>query len=220
MEKDIQDRRPIRARETRWATAAAGYLRRKGYTPNAISLFSILFAALGALCFLIVWRFDNAFLQRGLLIAGALGIQGRLICNLLDGMVAVEGGLRSPAGAVYNELPDRVSDTLLLLGVGYGVLLFPYAPLLSWGAALLALATAYIRLLGGTCGLAQRFSGPMAKQHRMALLTVGAIVAAIVPQWGQMIFTTILTIILIGTALTCIHRTRQIIRDLSSGEPS
>ncbi|MFT8209500.1 MAG: lysophospholipid acyltransferase family protein [Symbiopectobacterium sp.] len=58
---------------------------------------------------------------------------------------------------------------MLLLGVGYGVLLFPYAPLLGWGAALLALATAYIRLLGGTCGLVQRFSGPMAKQHRMAL---------------------------------------------------
>ncbi len=220
MEKDIQDRRPIRARETRWATAAARYLRRKGYTPNAISLFSILFAALGALCFLMVWRCDSAGLQRGLLIAGALGIQGRLICNLLDGMVAVEGGMRSPAGAVYNELPDRVSDTLLLLGVGYGILQHPYAPLLGWGAALLALATAYIRLLGGTCGLAQRFSGPMAKQHRMALLTVGAVVAALVPQWGESLFTFILAAILVGAGATCIHRTRQIIRALSSGEPS
>lgn len=213
MEKDIQDRRPIRARETRWATAAARYLRRKGYTPNAISLFSILFAALGALCFLIVWRCDSVLLQRGLLLAGALGIQCSLLCNLLDGMVAVEGGMRSPAGAVYNELPDRVSDTLLLLGVGYGILQPPYAPLL-------ALATAYIRLLGGTCGLAQRFSGPMAKQHRMALLTVGAVVAAIVPQWGQFIFTLILAVILLGAGATCINLTRQIIRDLSSGEPS
>ncbi|WP_252317200.1 MULTISPECIES: CDP-alcohol phosphatidyltransferase family protein [Symbiopectobacterium] len=153
------------------------------------------------------------------MIAGALGIQGRLLCNLLDGMVAVEGGMRSTAGAVYNELPDRVSDTLLL-GVGYGILQHPYAPLLGWGAALLTLATAYIRLLGGTCGLAQRFSGPMAKQHRMALLTVGAVVAAMVPQWGESIFTLILSAILVGAGATCINRTRQIIRDLSSGEPS
>lgn len=66
----------------------------------------------------------------------------------------------------------------------------------------------------------QRFSGPMAKQHCMALLTVGVVVAAMVPQWGESIFTLILAAILIGAGTTCIHRTRQIIRDLSSGEPS
>lgn len=103
MEKDIQDRRPIRARETRWATAAARYLRRKGYTPNTISLFSILFAALGALCFLIVWRCDSEGLQRVLLIVGALAIQGRLLCNLLDGMVAVEGGMCSASAAPWRN---------------------------------------------------------------------------------------------------------------------
>lgn len=220
MEKEIQDRRPVRARETRWAASAAQYLLRKGSTPDGISLSSVLFALVAALCFVFVWRCDSTLLQRILLIAAAAGIQGRLICNLLDGMVAIEGGLRSPAGAVYNELPDRVSDTLLLLGVGYGILLFPAAATLSWGCALLALATAYIRLLGGTCGLAQRFSGPMAKQHRMALLTGGAIVAAIVPQWGQQIFMVILVVIFLGTAVTCINRARQIIRDLSPGEPS
>jgi hypothetical protein len=37
--------------------------------------------------------------------------------------------------------------------------------------------TAYIRVLGGTLGLAQDFRGPMAKQHRMATLTVGCLLA-------------------------------------------
>ena len=31
-------------------------------------------------------------------------------------MVAVEGDLRSPVGAVFNDLPDRVSDSLILIG--------------------------------------------------------------------------------------------------------
>ncbi|MFW0767342.1 CDP-alcohol phosphatidyltransferase family protein [Trabulsiella odontotermitis] len=220
MEKDIQDRRPIRARETRWAASAARFLRRKGCTPNGISLFSILFAAIAALCFLLVWHSDSTLVQRILLVIAAAGIQGRLICNLLDGMVAVEGGLRSPAGAVYNELPDRISDTLLLLGMGYGLLHFPSGVVLGWACALFAITTAYIRLLGGTCGLTQRFSGPMAKQHRMALLTAGALAAAVVPQWGQHIGLTALIIILAGTVITCIDRTRKIIRDLHAGERS
>lgn len=73
-------------------------------------------------------------------------VQGRLICNLLDGMVAVEGGLRSPVGAVFNDLPDRVSDSLILIGAGYGLAGFiTYAPQLGWAAALMAVMTAYVR---------------------------------------------------------------------------
>lgn len=48
-------------------------------------------------------------------------------------MVAVEGGLKSPAGAVYNELPDRIADTLIIIGVGYGLsITFPIAITLGW----------------------------------------------------------------------------------------
>lgn len=114
MEKEIHDRRPVRTRNTRWAARAARFLRLHGATPNGISLCSILCALLGALCFVTVWHCDSVWCQRSLLLLAVMAIQGRLICNLLDGMVAVEGGMRSPAGAVYNELPDRISDTLLL----------------------------------------------------------------------------------------------------------
>ena len=50
-----------------------------------------------------------------------LCVQLRLLCNLLDGMVAVEGGRSSPVGALYNEVPDRVADSLLLVALGYAV---------------------------------------------------------------------------------------------------
>ena len=163
---------------------------------------------------------DNAWLQRGLLLLAFVGIQGRLICNLLDGMVAVEGGLRSPAGAVFNELPDRLSDSLLFLGAGYGLVQTTGGVELGWAASLFALFTAYVRLLGGTCGLTQQFIGPMAKQHRMALLSAATVVAIIVPQWGEMLLLAALALITMGAAWTTVRRTRNIIGALTQENAS
>ena len=47
-----------------------------------------------------------------ILLLAALCIQLRLVCNLLDGMVAVEHGKGSPSGPIWNELPDRFADVL------------------------------------------------------------------------------------------------------------
>ena len=66
---------------------------------------------------------------------------------------------------LYNEVPDRVADSLFLVALGYAIGM----PWLGWLAALAAAVTAYIRVLGGTFGLAQDFRGPLAKQHRMAV---------------------------------------------------
>ncbi len=52
-------------------------------------------------------------------LGAALGIQLRLVCNLIDGMVAIEGGMKSPVGGLYNEVPDRIADPLLLIAAGY-----------------------------------------------------------------------------------------------------
>lgn len=43
------------------------------------------------------------------------GIQLRLLCNLFDGMVAIEGGKKSDVGSLYNEFPDRIADSLLIV---------------------------------------------------------------------------------------------------------
>lgn len=166
-------RRPIRSRDTGWARAVAAFLRRRDIAPNTISLASMFFAALAGGCF--------AFAPGGtwLWLAGALLVQGRLLCNLFDGMVAVEGGRTTPVGELFNDLPDRVSDSVILIGFGCG--LPGWWSLLGWGAALAALFTAYVRVLGAACGLPPCFIGPMAKQHRMALITAGAAALALLP---------------------------------------
>ena len=46
-------------------------------------------------------------------------MQSRLLCNLFDGMVAIEGGKKSANGDLYNDMPDRFADALFIIPVGY-----------------------------------------------------------------------------------------------------
>lgn len=193
------NRRPIAVRGSGWAQRIAEVLARSQLTPNQISLLSVLFALAGAWTLLALPGAVGALLC-------ALAILLRLLCNLFDGMVAVEGGKGTATGALYNELPDRLADSLFLVALGYAIAL----PWLGWLAALLAALTAYIRALGGALGQAQDFRGPMAKPHRMWLLGIALVLGALLPAWRQPILLATAAIIAIGSALTCVTRTRAI----------
>lgn len=199
---NMDHRRPLKSRSTAWARAVAQVAVRSGVTPNQISLLSVVFAAGGA------WALLHPKVPLALL-AAALMVQLRLLCNLIDGMVAVEGGRGSATGPLYNEIPDRLADSLFLVAAGFAVGL----PDLGWLAALAAAVTAYIRVLGGTLGLPQDFRGPQAKPHRMALLTLACLAGA-VEAWlrpgGFYALTGGLGLIALGTLLTCVTRTRAI----------
>jgi len=195
------DRRPLASRNTGWARAIAAALARSSITPNQISVASVLFAAAGAAALLLLPA------PAGPLLA-TLGIQLRLLCNLFDGMVAIEGGKQTATGALYNEFPDRVADSLLIVALGYAA----GQPWLGWCGALLAALTAYIRQTGAGLGLGHDFRGPMAKQQRMFAMTAGCVLAAPSPWWpfaAQMLEVAAMVIAL-GSLATCITRTRAI----------
>jgi phosphatidylglycerophosphate synthase len=194
-------RRPLTSRSSAWARWLSRRLSATEITPNQISLASIGFALVGGLMLLRPdWPVAMVF--------AAICIQLRLLCNLIDGMVAVEGGKGTPVGALYNEIPDRIADSLLLIGAGYGIGL----PVLGWLAALLAALTAYIRVLGGSLGLKQDFRGPQAKPQRMALLTLACLATALEDvYWGsQYTLVVALCLICVGSVWTCVRRTRAI----------
>lgn len=197
-------RRPIKARGNALVQRIATALARSPLTPNAISMLSIVFAGAGAAA-LLCWPPWGAWLC-------ALGIQLRLLCNLFDGMVAVEGGKSSPTGALFNEVPDRIADSVLLVALGYAAGI----GWVGWLAALLAAFTAYIRTLGGALGFAQDFSGPMAKQHRMALMTLACALAPLeaMVSGGRLVLAVCAWAIAAGVALTCGLRLRRIARQL------
>ena len=52
-------------------------------------------------------------------LAAAAAMQLRLLCNMLDGMVAVEGRRSSPNGVLFNEVPDRFEDSIFIVAFGY-----------------------------------------------------------------------------------------------------
>jgi len=202
------NRRPLKTRSRRWAQGLATFLAPTSVSPNQISVVSVVVAGAGASVVL-------ASSAPWALVVCAICIQLRLLCNLLDGMVAVEGGKQSALGALYNEIPDRIADSLFLVSIGYLVQL----TWLGWCCALLAALTAYIRVLGGTLGLPQSFRGPMAKPHRMAVLTAACLLGAGERAlWGsQYALTAGLVVIGIGTAVTCWTRTFGMARALQAG---
>lgn len=222
------NRRPISQRERGWAKALTRWLVRTGVTPNVISFTSIVFAALAGLCF-----YATALAQGGdrvlLCLGAALFCQLRLLANMMDGMVAVEGGKGGPDGPVWNELPDRIADIAILVGAGYGLARLGVADAaLGWSAATAAVMTAYVREVVKSAGGPADFSGPMAKPHRMFVMTMAALVS-IVDQtaagarlqealggpyqtygMGRGAFIELgLWIVLIGASLTALNRTRR-----------
>jgi phosphatidylglycerophosphate synthase len=210
-------RRPLKSRQTGWATALAGLLLSWRVSPNAISVASVFFAAgVGGALYVSGQAGPR---QRMLLLAlAAVGIQLRLLSNLLDGMVAVEGGLKTKSGEVYNDLPDRVADWLILVLAGYATGKLPFGTALGWSAGLLAVFTAYVRMLGGSLGLKQSFIGPMAKQQRMAVLTAACLLSIVETKLvrpGTVLWAALMVINL-GCLITIVRRTRRIVAELES----
>lgn len=144
----------------------------------------------------------------------AMCIQLRLLCNMLDGMVAIEVGKKSKVGVLYNEIPDRVADSLFIVALGYTIAML----WLGWLGALLAAKTAYIRVLGGANGLAQNFAGPMNKLHRMFVMTLGWLIGASEHHFNgsNYALTIAAYVIAIGSGITCIVRTLTIAQQLKA----
>lgn len=208
---DLKNRRPLKSRETKLAGKIAQSLAARGVTPNAISQASMGAALVAALAF---WgSAETSGVARALLLVlAALGCQARLLCNLFDGMVAVEAGKGAPDGPFWNEFPDRVSDVLILVGAG----LAAGMPEWGWAAASLAVLTAYTRELGAGIGLAPDFSGPMAKPQRMAALTAAAVLA-VAEGWlwqREIILPLAIVIVTLGTVVTVVRRGARIVTAL------
>jgi len=212
------DRRPLASRNTRWANALAAALARGGVSPNAISVAGLVPGILAGVAFAAT-AFTDGWSYRLCWIAGAGCVQLRLLANLLDGMVAVASDRTSKLGELFNEFPDRLSDAATLIGLGYAA---GSLPELGYVAAVGALLTAYVRALGKSAGAPNVFAGPMAKPHRMALVTVVAVVCAALPaDWttGYHVPAWALGVITAGTVVTVVRRLARIAAHLREHRP-
>ena len=191
-------------------------LARARVTPNQISILSIFFACVAGCSLSVAGERIRSSASIWLLVAAA-GIQLRLLCNLLDGLLAIEGGLKSKTGDLFNEMPDRVADILILLAAGVAVHeQYEWGLTLGVAATILAILTAYVRLLGGSLGFPQDFRGPMAKQHRMFVLTVGCLAGAVESWLHATVWSLVaaLSVIIAGCVITLGRRTQRIVVQL------
>lgn len=210
-------RRPIPQRSSGWAVRIANALKRAGVRPNHISVLSVLFAVLSCVLLVVSAHADHSA-RAALLVVAAVCIPLRLVCNMFDGMLAVEGGLRSPTGELFNEVPDRISDLLFFAGAGYAAIEVSGAVTLGWVAGALAVLTAYVRTLGVSSGTAQYFGGVLPKQARMWLLMAGILLTTLDPLFGLArgsILVVVLWFAVVGTTLTVVTRLRSVAAELT-----
>lgn len=210
-------RRPLKTRELELAQNLARWLSTKAITPNQISVFSLFFAAMAGIC---LWAIPTAIGadRWALPLFSALFIQGRLLCNLLDGMVAVEGGKQTRSGELFNDIPDRFADAIILVAAGYAITIVSWGGTLGWCVALLAIMTAYIRTLAVSVGAPANFQGPMAKPHRMALLTAACLFTAGESWSGSQHYALLIALLLmlIGCVVTLYRRIMSVYRYLET----
>jgi phosphatidylglycerophosphate synthase len=201
-----------------WQQLAA-FLAVRQVSPNLISVVGMC-AGVCAGALLAATAFaENDWVQRAFWFGAAIGIQLRLLANMLDGMVAIASRRASPLGELYNELPDRVSDAAILVGAGYAL---GGLPTLGYVAASIAILTAYVRAVGKAAGVSNLFVGPMAKPHRMFVMTIVGLLMVLLPRawqpsWGEVhagLTTMGLGIISIGGLVTIFRRLALIARHL------
>jgi phosphatidylglycerophosphate synthase len=215
----VPDRRPLASREHAASKAVAHWLAVRGASPNAISLSGMIAGiAAGAALAATPWVPGAMMCRLCFAVAAAL-IQLRLLANMFDGMVAIETGRASPTGALYNEVPDRVSDAAMLIGAGYAL---GGQPALGYIAACLAVFLAYVRAQGKVAGAHQEFCGPMAKPQRAFVVTLLALYCAAAPAawqtdllvsgWGAAAWA--LALVIVGGLWTAARRLRRIARRL------
>jgi phosphatidylglycerophosphate synthase len=213
---ELIDRRPIATRNRKWAQAATVWLASRNVSPNAISIAGMCACIVAGIALAATSIIDNRILW----LIAALGAQLRLTANMLDGMVALASRRASKTGELYNEVPDRISDAAVFIGAAF-----------AWGGnitlgyigTILAIFTAYIRAAGKIAGAPNEFCGPMAKQHRMLVITLISLYSAITPRSWQMItfndsqiglMTLGLVVIVIGCVITVIRRVNRIAQAL------
>ena len=142
-------RRPLATRNKRWPHAVARTAIRAGLTPNQVSVLSVVFAgAAGAA--LVASATAGEASRAALLVVGATGIQLRLLCNLIDGLMAVEGGLASKTGDIFNDLPDRLADILIIAGAGYAA--DAYARMSGMGAVCVTYGVGGLSVVNSVAG--------------------------------------------------------------------
>jgi CDP-diacylglycerol--glycerol-3-phosphate 3-phosphatidyltransferase len=163
-------------------------LRRTGMTPDQLTLIGLVIAVAAAVV-----------IALGGLRGGLVLVILAALPDLLDGALAKASNNASQRGAFFDSVADRVTDMLLLGGVGWYLATEHggHAALLPFAVMGLSALISYQRAKAESLGLAAK-GGLMERAERVILLCVGLLFdALLVP---------ILWVMLVLTAITAVQR--------------
>lgn len=172
-------------------------LASQGLTPNQITLFTCALSIIVGLW--LSWASAQLFFLFPLFLFL------RMALNAIDGMLAKEHHLKTPQGAIYNEVTDVVSDGFLY----YAFFQFSFInrELLMFVIFFSAVTeiTGLAVLLNGK---PRQYAGPMGKSDRAFTFSVIAILIAL-GQVNQILINGLLGLMAVLLLVTVANRTRQ-----------
>jgi CDP-diacylglycerol--glycerol-3-phosphate 3-phosphatidyltransferase len=144
-----------------------------------------------------------------LLLPGTLFL--RMALNAIDGMLAREHAMKTPLGAVLNELGDVVSDVALYLPLAL-------VPGLSAPLVVIIVVLAIIGEMTGVVavqiGASRRYDGPLGKSDRaFAFGALGLLLGCGVPRGRWLVV--VLGLLVVLSAATIVNRARQALREVA-----
>ena len=181
-------------------------LAAKGVTANQVTIAALILSLLTGLMLVFYYRQADVFM----LVPVVMFI--RMALNAIDGMLAREHDMKSPLGAILNELCDVISDTALYLP-------FALLPNISGWIIVLFVVAAVISEMTGVVavqiGASRRYDGPMGKSDRAFVF--GAIALALgmgVPSaaWMNELF----AVILLLTLATSYNRASKALAEIKA----
>lgn len=175
-----------------------------GVTANQVTLAALVLSLITGLLLIFGGK------QTGIFLLVPMVLFVRMALNAIDGMLAREHDMKSPLGAILNELCDVISDVALYLP-------FALLPEISlWIIVLLVIAAIISEMTGVIAiqiGASRRYDGPMGKSDRAFVF--GAIALALglgMPSgyWLNELF----GLVLIFTLATVVNRARHALDEI------
>ena len=124
-------------------------------------------------------------------------------------MIAVAANTATRRGEILNDLPDRISDIIIFVGVAHSGWMNPF---FGYWAAIFAVLAAYVGLFGQAVGGQREFGGIMSKPWRMVALSIGAWLTFLLQQGPERFSILDLTclIVVAGCIQTIVVRLKRI----------
>ena len=134
----------------------------------------------------------------------------RMALNAIDGMLAREHNMKTPLGAILNELCDVISDAVLFLPFALIPDVMPWIVIILVIAAIISEMTGVIAV---QIGASRRYDGPMGKSDRAFVFGAVALALGFGAQgfWLNGVF----ALILLLTLVTIINRARRALLEIA-----